>query len=61
MCIDSYFFYQTPWLLFFLLHVLVWLLFRDGVYFFGESGDINDELDKVHMSDTVTTVRHCHK
>ena len=61
MCIDLYFFYQTPRLLFFLLHVLVWLLFRDGVYFFGKSGDINDELDKVHTSDTVITVRHCHK
>ena len=28
-----YFFDQTPWLLFFLLDILVWLLFEGGIYF----------------------------
>ena len=36
-------------------------IFGGGIYFFGKPGDINDELDKVHTSDAVTTVRHGHK
>ena len=32
----------------FLLHVLVWLLFEGGIYFFGKSADVQRWLDKVH-------------
>ena len=47
---------------YFSLHILVWLLYS-GVAFIslGKPGDINDELDKVHTSDAVTTVIHSHK
>ena len=41
LCI-LYFFDQTPRLLFFSLHVSVWLLFKGGVYFFAKPADIND-------------------
>ena len=43
----------------FSMHVLVQLLFEGGVYFSGKPADINDELDQVHTSETVTNVRHC--
>ena len=34
--------YQTPQLLFSLLHVSVWLLFKGGYYFFRKPADVND-------------------
>ena len=50
------FFDQMTRLLFFSLHVILWLLLKGDVYFFGKPADM---LDKVHTSDTVTIVRHC--
>ena len=35
------------------------LLFEGGVYFFGKPVDINEKLDKVCTSETVTVARRC--
>ena len=41
-----YFFDQTPWLLFYSLFFLVWLVFEGSLYFIGEAADSNDGWNK---------------
>ena len=55
---EPYFFHQTLWLLFFSLLSFVRLLFECGIYS-SEGCRHQWQLDKVRMSDIVTTVRHC--
>ena len=55
---EPYFFHQTLRLLFFSLLSFVRLLFECGIYS-SERCRHQWQLDKVHMSDIVTTVRHC--
>ena len=57
-CLTGTVFLQTSWLLYFSLLSFVRLLFECGIYS-SERCRHQWQLDKVHMSNIVTTVRHC--